>query len=87
MADQRVISKRAAELVKGYRPMAAIADKGYDADWLIDNLRHAGVGEIVIPPKENRRIKRDYNKQMYKGRNVVERAINKLKYYRRIATR
>lgn len=79
--------KRAAELVKGYRPRAVLADKGYDADWLIADLKTAGVGEIVIPPKENRKVKRDYNKELYKGRNVVERAINKLKYYRRIATR
>jgi transposase len=73
--------------VKGYHPRAVLADKGYDADWLIADLKAAGVGEIVIPPKENRKVKRQYNKELYKGRNVVERAINKLKYYRRIATR
>ena len=67
--------------------MAALADKGYDADWLIDELRDAGVEDIVIPPKENRKVKRDYNRELYKVRNVVERAINKLKHYRRIATR
>ncbi len=45
------------------------------------------VAEIVVPPKESRKVKRQYNKAMYKGRNVVERAINKLKFFRRIATR
>lgn len=79
--------KRAAELVQGYRPLAALADKGYDADWFVDKLKCPGVEEIVIPPKENRKAKRSYNRELYKVRNVVERAINKLKHYRRIATR
>jgi transposase len=67
--------------------MAVLADKGYDADWFIDELRDRGVKEIVIPPKENRKVKRDYNRTLYKVRNVVERAINKLKHYRRVGTR
>ena len=73
--------------MEGYRPLIAMADKGYDADWVIEQMEAAGVAEIAVPPKENRKVKRDYNKEMYKGRNVVERAINKLKFFRRIATR
>ena len=79
--------KRASELVKGYRPLAALADKGYDADWFIGELKGAGVEEIVIPPRETRKVRRHYDRELYKVRNVVERAINKLKHYRRIATR
>jgi len=37
--------------VKGYRPLAALVDKDYDADWLIKELKDAGVDEIEIPPK------------------------------------
>lgn len=74
-------------MVKNYQPLAALADKGYDADWLIKELQQAGVSQIVIPPKKNRKVQREYDKDLYKGRNVVERAINKLKHYRRIATR
>ena len=79
--------RRAGTLLEGYRPLIAMADKGYDADWIVERLTDAGVAEIVIPPKENRRRKRPYNRELYKGRNVVERAINKLKFFRRIATR
>lgn len=79
--------RQASALVKGYRPVIAMADKGYDADWFINELKDAGVVEVVIPPKRNRKVQRDYDKEKYKGRNVIERAFNKLKYYRRIATR
>ena len=79
--------RKAADLVDGYRPLIAMADKGYDADWFIDALRNCGIGEIAIPSKRNRKVSREYNQDIYKGRNVVERAIAKLKHYRRIATR
>ncbi len=79
--------KRAGELIEGYRPLIVLADKGYDADWIVHRLETMGVAEVVIPSKENRRHKRVLNKELYRGRNVVERAINKLKFFRRIATR
>lgn len=79
--------RQASALVKGYRPLIAMADKGYDADWFIDELKSAGVAEIVIPPKRNRKVRRDYDTEKYKSRNIIERAFNKLKYFRRIATR
>ena len=79
--------KQASALVKGFSPMIAMGDKGYDADWFIAELYDAGVIEIVIPSKKNRKEQRPLDTEKYKGRNVVERAINRLKYYRRIATR
>jgi len=79
--------KQASALTKNYQPLAVLADKGYDADWLLKELQQAGVSQIVIPPKKNRKQQRIHDKELYKGRNVVERAINKLKHYRRIATR
>ena len=79
--------KKAEELIEGYSPLIAMADKGYDADRIIDKLQRAGVAEIALPPKANRKVKREYSREIYKGRNVVERAFNKLKFFRRIATR
>lgn len=64
-----------------------MADKGYDADWFVSDLYAAGVAEVVIPPRAGRKTQRDYDKDLYKGRNIVERAINKLKFFRRVATR
>lgn len=64
-----------------------MADKGYDADWFIDDLQAAGVVEVIIPSKRNRKVQHPIDTDKYKGRNVIERVINRLKYYRRIATR
>lgn len=79
--------KQASALLKGFAPMITMGDKGYDADWFIAELQAAGVIEIVIPSKRNRKEQRPLDTNKYKGRNVVERAINRLKYYRRVATR
>ena len=79
--------KQAGALVKGYRPLIAMADKGYDAKWFIGDLKAAGVAEVIIPSKSNRKEQRQIDTEKNKARNVVERAINRMKYYRRIATR
>ncbi|HMB92890.1 MAG TPA: transposase, partial [Rhodothermales bacterium] len=36
---------------------AVIADKGYDADWLVAHLSEMGAS-VVIPPKRNRLVQR-----------------------------
>ncbi|PWJ87674.1 DDE family transposase [Mesorhizobium loti] len=43
--------------------------------------------EIVIPPKRNRKVQRHYDAHLYKERNLIERFFNKLKQFRRVATR
>jgi putative transposase len=65
---------------------ATIADKGYDADHLIDQIAQTGA-QAVIPPKRNRKVQRPYDAHLYKERNVIERFFNKLKQFRRVATR
>ena len=73
-------------LLEGYQPDAVLADKGYDADALVKRIEAKGA-EAVIPPKSNRKEPRDYDKDLYKERNLVERFMNRIKHYRRIATR
>ena len=65
---------------------ALLADKGYDADYVVDAAKAVGA-EAVIPPKSNRKILREYDEDLYKERNHIERLFNKMKHYRRIATR
>ncbi len=65
---------------------AAALDKGYDADAIRDQLAKDGI-EPVIPPKSNRKVPLPYDLEVYKERNRVERFFNKLKQFRRIATR
>lgn len=64
-----------------------LADKGYDADKrVLEPLAQAGK-QAVIPPKANRVHQRDYDKQLYKCRHLIENFFAKLKQYRAIATR
>jgi putative transposase len=76
----------AHELVEGLVADVIIADKAYDADHLCDRIAESG-GQPVIPPKRNRTFKRPYDADLYKERNTIERFFNKLKQFRRVATR
>ena len=42
--------------------------------------------EAVIPPKSNRNDPWEYDKELYRERSLIERAFDKLKQWRRIAT-
>jgi putative transposase len=63
-----------------------LADKGYDADHLCDKIAETGT-EVVVPPKRNRKLQHPYDTERYKERNRIERFFNKLKHFRRVATR
>lgn len=53
---------------------------------MADKIQSAGI-DVVIPPKRNRKTQRDYDRELYKERNRVERFFAKLKQFRRVATR
>jgi len=72
--------------MQGTKPDKLIADKAYDADWLLHYLDSEGI-EAIIPPKRSRLQQRTMDYIAYKQRNVIERTINRLKQYRKIATR
>lgn len=76
----------AHDLINGFDTGAIIADKGYDADHLHDAILEMG-GEPVIPPRSHRRNPHAYDVELYKQRNLIERFFNKLKQFRRVATR
>ena len=76
----------AQPLLEDVDPGALLADKAYDADQLIDGLNQREITP-VIPPKANRKVKRDCDFALYCERNLVERFFNKIKHYRGIATR
>ena len=76
----------AQPLLQTADPRALIGDKAYDADPLIDTLNGRAIIP-VIPPKANRKLKRDCDFVLYCERNLVERFFNKLKHFRAVATR
>ena len=77
---------KALELLEGIPYQVLLADKGYDADYIVEAGEEKGA-EVVIPPRSNRNISRSYSKPLYKERNLIERMFSKLKHFRRIATR
>ena len=73
-------------LIAGFKPGHVLADLGYDAGHLIDAMTQ-NKAEAVIPPRRCWKTQRDYDKGLYKERNLIERFFNKLKQFRRVATR
>jgi len=63
-----------------------IMDRAYEAERIRNKVLEFGCIPIV-PPKKNRREKWDYDKELYKRRNTVERFFLRLKRFRRIFTR
>ena len=85
-AGQAADIKSAEVLLVGVHGRGLIADKAYDSDAL-RALLAMGRMEAVIPSKANRNVPIPHNVLAYRGRNRIERCFNKLKHFRRIATR
>ena len=74
-------------LIDGLPPARAlIADRGYDAQAIVDLVRDRG-GEAHIPTQSDRKVQRSIDKELYRQRNLVERFFCKLKHFRGVATR
>jgi transposase len=77
---------QAAELLTGLEPEHVVADAAYDSADLRAQIRRSG-GKACIKPHSNRKVKRRYDRQRYKHRNVIERFFGAIKRFRRVATR
>ena len=69
---------QAALLLENASAGAILADKGYDTDKILETIQQLGA-VAVIPPKSNRKIQPEYNRELYKQRNLIERSFNRLK--------
>jgi transposase len=77
----------ADRLLPGLEAETLIADKAFDADArVIEPLTRAGK-TAVIPPKQNRIARRDFDRHLYAARHLIENFFAKLKQFRAIATR
>jgi putative transposase len=63
-----------------------IADKGYDSNCFAQFITELGA-EVVIPSRANAKESRPIDHNLYQDRNKIERLFNRMKHYRRIATR
>jgi transposase len=66
---------------------ALLADKAFDADERVIEPLLARGKSVVIPPKSNRKVRREFDKEAYKARHLIENFFCRLKQYRAIATR
>ena len=77
---------QALPLIEGISTQCLLAGKAYDTNEIIDTARELGM-DPVIPPKSNRREKRDYDRVLYKLRHLVENGFLEFKQWRVVATR
>ena len=68
------------------RPERLVADKGYTSSAFRSYLHRYHI-RCTIARRSNEQRRGSFNKQHYRKRNIVERLINRLKQFRRIATR
>jgi transposase len=85
-AGQEADVTQAEGLIEGLPIEVVIGDKGYDSDRLVGLIRGKGA-KAVIPPRSNRNERREYDEEQYKDRNLGERFWQKVKQFRRVATR
>lgn len=68
------------------RPGDVVADRGYDVRAVLDLIAAQG-GRGHIPTQRDRKVQRSVDPARYRQRNLVERFFNKLKHFRKVATR
>lgn len=85
-AGQRGDAPQAIALLEGFEFAGVMADRGYDADGILDFIMENDA-VAVIPAKKNRVEQRETDWFTYKDRHLVECFFNKIKHYRAIFSR
>ncbi|EPR44205.1 transposase, IS4 [Desulfovibrio sp. X2] len=73
-------------LLDGQEADCVIADRGYDSNEIAAEVKKMGA-EPVIQPRSHRNAPREYDRYLYRERNLIERMFCRLKQFRRIASR
>ena len=76
----------APALLDGFQAQAVLADKAYDSNAFRQIVADSGA-EAVIPSNRTRKVIIPHDPVIYRHRNRIERCFNKLKHFRRFATR
>jgi transposase len=76
----------AETMLDGVKGGAVIADKAYDSNAIRATVKAARM-KVVIPSNRSRKRIIRHDKALYRERNRIERCFNKLKHFRRLATR
>ena len=83
---QRHNSKVVPELLNEVMAKALLADQAYDSDKIIQSAQEQGM-QVITPSKVNRKTQRTLDKERYKARHLVENLFQRMKVFRRVATR
>ncbi len=86
LPGQRHDTVGVAPLIQGAEFEGLIADKAFDANWIIDELNDRGA-KIVISQMPQRKVPLDIDLEVYKWRHLIENFFCKLKEFKRIAMR
>ena len=68
-------------LLPQIRADTVIVDKGFDADNRVLDPLHQTGKQAVIPPRAKRKVQREYDKELYKARHLIETFFAKLKFF------
>ena len=79
-------STQADPLTEGLPAEYLLADKGYDTNAIVSGATARGMVP-VIPPRSHRKEPRDYDRDLYRLRHLVENAFLNFKQWRGVATR
>ncbi len=86
MPGQRNDSGGGAPLIRDLDFGGLIADKAFDANWIIEAMNARGA-QIVISQRPRRLQPLDIDDEIYKWRHLIENFFCKLKEFKRIAMR
>jgi transposase len=86
LPGQRYDTVGVAPLIKDVDFGGLIADKAFDANWIIEDLNRRGA-KIVISQHPRRAAPLEIDMEIYKWRHLIENFFGKLKEFKRIAMR
>lgn len=73
-------------LIKGIQFDALLADKAFDANWIIEDMNARGA-QIVISQRPKRKEPLEIDEEIYKWRHLIENFFAKIKEFKDIAMR
>ena len=86
LPGQRYDTIGMAPLIRGIEFGGLIADKAFDANWIIEELNKRGA-KVVISQRPKRRAPLAVDLDIYKWRHLIENFFCKLKEFKRLAMR
>jgi transposase len=84
---QQFIPLMEAATVWPNQPEKLAGDKAFSAGWIRDWLKERGIKPVIAHQKSEKARTGRFDRKSYRRRNVIERCVSSLKWFRRVATR